>query len=258
MSSQLKVEKRGHTVILTMNNPPANTWTPESLGYLQQVIAELNADRENYALVLASESEKFFSAGADLTRFHHDDTGAAYEFIKAFGVAFGALANYQGVSVAAITGFAMGGGLECALACDIRVAEEQAQMALPECTVGLLPGGLGTQHLPWLIGEGWAKRMILLGERVKADKALEIGLVQEVVPTGKALEKALELTAKVANQSPSSVRVCKELIMSARHRSLDSGFQFERDRFMDLWGMADQKEGVAAFVEKRKPEWKNR
>ena len=151
----------------------------------------------------------------------------------------------------------MGGGLECALACDIRVAEEQAQMALPECTVGLLPGGLGTQHLPWLVGEGWAKRMILLGERVKAQQALEIGLVQEVVPTGQALDKALELAAKVEGQSPPSVRVCKQLIMSARQRPLQSGFQFERDGFMDLWGMADQKEGVAAFVEKRKPAWKN-
>ncbi len=257
MTELLKVEKRGRTAILTMNNPPANTWTPESLAYLEQVVTELNGDKENFALILASDSEKFFSAGADLTRFNHDDSGAAFDFIKAFGTAYEALANYQGVSIAAITGFAMGGGLECALACDIRIAEEQAQMALPECTVGLLPGGLGTQHLPWLIGEGWAKRMILLGERVKAAKAEQIGLVQEVVPTGKALEKALELAAKVENQSPTSVRICKALTMSSRERPLNSGFKFERDAFMDLWGSQDQKEGVAAFVEKRKPEWKN-
>ena len=258
MSDLLKVEKRGTTTILTMNNPPANTWTPESLAYLKQVVEDLNADKDNYSLILASDNEKFFSAGAELKQFNHDDGGEAYNFIKAFGVAFDALTNYEGVSIAAITGFAMGGGLECALACDIRIAEEQAQMALPECTVGLLPGGLGTQHLPWLIGEGWAKRMILLGERVKADKAEQIGLIQEVVPTGKALEKALELAAKVDKQSPTSVRICKSLTMSARHRSLDSGFKFERERFMDLWGSEDQKEGVAAFVEKRSPEWKNK
>jgi len=257
MSELLKVEKRGRTAILTMNNPPANTWTPESLAYLQQVVEELNADKENYALILTSESEKFFSAGADLTRFNHDNSGDAFDFIKAFGVAFEALTHYEGVSIAAITGFAMGGGLECALACDIRIAEEQAQMALPECTVGLLPGGLGTQHLSWLIGEGWAKRMILLGERVKAAKAEQIGLIQEVVPTGTALEKALELTAKVEKQSPTSVRICKKLTMSSRERGLSSGFKYERDAFMDLWGSQDQKEGVAAFVEKRSPEWKN-
>ena len=257
MSDLLKVEKRGSVAILTMNNPPANTWTPDSLAFLKQTIEELNADKENYSLILASDSEKFYSAGAELTRFNHDDGGEAYDFIKSFGIAFGALTNYQGVSFAAITGFAMGGGLECALACDIRIAEEHARMALPECTVGLLPGGLGTQHLPWLIGEGWAKRMILLGEHVKADKAEQIGLVQEVVPTGKALEKALELAAKVDKQSPTSVRICKALTMSSRERPLNSGFTFERDAFMDLWGSQDQKEGVAAFVEKRSPEWKN-
>jgi len=257
MSDLLKLEKRGHTAIITLNNPPANTWTPESLNYLQKIVGELNADPENYALIIASESEKFFSAGADLSRFNHDDKAQAFEFIGAFGAANESLTQYQGVSIAAITGFAMGGGLETALACDIRIAEEQAQMALPECTVGLLPGGLGTQLLPWLVGEGWAKRMILLGERIKAPKAEQIGLVQEVVPTGQALTKALELAAKVEGQSPTSVRVCKELIMSARERPLNSGFSIEREVFVKLWDTQDQKEGVGAFIEKRKPNWKN-
>jgi len=257
MSDLLKLEKRGHTAIVTLNNPPANTWTPESLNYLREIVGELNADPENYALIIASESEKFFSAGADLSRFNHDDKAQAFEFIGAFGAANESLTQYQGVSIAAITGFAMGGGLETALACDIRIAEEQAQMALPECTVGLLPGGLGTQLLPWLVGEGWAKRMILLGERIKAPKAEQIGLVQEVVPTGQALTKALELAAKVEGQSPTSVRVCKELIMSARERPLSSGFSIEREVFVKLWDTQDQKEGVGAFMEKRKPNWKN-
>ena len=257
MSDLLKLEKRGHTAIITFNNPPANTWTPESLNYLEQIVGELNADKENYALVLTSESEKFFSAGADLNGFNHDDKGKAFTFAGAFGSAFEALANYQGVSIAAITGFAMGGGLEVALSCDIRVCEEQAQMALPEASVGLLPSGLGSQQLSWLIGEGWAKRMILLGERIKAPKAEQIGLVQEVVATGKALEKALELAKKVENQSPTSVRYCKELIMAARDGDINSAFAKERELFVQLWDTQDQKEGVGAFVEKRKPEWKN-
>jgi enoyl-CoA hydratase/carnithine racemase len=258
MSDALILEKRGHTAIITMNNPPANTWTPESLNELKDLVEALNADKENYALIIASDSEKFFSAGADLSRFNHDDKAQAFEFINAFGSANEALTNYEGVSIAAITGFAMGGGLETALACDIRIAEEQAQMALPECTVGLLPGGLGTQQLPWLIGEGWAKRMILLGERVKADKAEQIGLVQEVVPKGKGLEKALELAAKVEGQSPTSVRFCKQLSMAARGQTLNSAFTMERELFVKLWDTEDQKEGVNAFMEKRKPEWKNK
>src|SRR5690606_22001475 len=163
-----------------------------------------------------------------------------------------------GVSIAAITGYAMGGGLEVALACDFRIAEQQAQMALPEAAVGLLPCGLGSQHLPWLVGEAWAKRMILLGERLKADKALEIGLIQETVDTGTVLDKAVELAEKVAKQSPTSVRYCKELIMAARTQPMGRAFSLERELFVKLWDSEDQKEGVAAFVEKRAPEWKNR
>jgi enoyl-CoA hydratase/carnithine racemase len=254
----LLLEKRGHTAIVTMNNPPANTWTPESLRQLADIIAELNADSDNYALIIASQSEKFFSAGADLNRFNHDDQGKAFEFISAFGNAFEALANYRGVSIAAITGFAMGGGLEVALSCDFRLCETQAKMALPEAGVGLLPGGLGTQQLAWLVGETWAKRLILLGDRLDAKKALEIGLVEEVVETGNVLTRALELAKQVENQSPTSVRYCKQLIQAARSQPMSSAYALERELFVKLWDTADQKEGVAAFIEKRKPQWKNR
>ena len=254
----LLLEKRGHTAIITLNNPPANTWTPESLKQLEKIVGELNADAENYALIITSQSEKFFSAGADLKRFNHDDKAQAFTFISAFGSAFEALAKYNGVSIAAITGFAMGGGLEVALSCDFRIAETQAKMALPEAAVGLLPGGLGSQQLAWLVGETWAKRLILLGERVDAEKALQIGLIEEIVPTGTVLERALEMAKQVENQSPTSVRYCKQLIMAARNQPLSTAYTLEREMFVKLWDTEDQKEGVAAFVEKRKPQWKNR
>lgn len=257
MSDLLKLEKRGHIAIVTFNNPPANTWTKDSLRHLERIVHELNDDKNNYALILTSDSEKFYSAGADLNQFNHDDKGKSFESALAFGEAFTALTEYRGVSIAAITGYAMGGGLEVALCCDVRICEEQAQMALPEAAVGLLPSGLGSQHLSWLVGEQWAKRMILLGERLKSDKALAIGLVSEVVPTGTVLEKALELAAKVENQSPTSVRFCKELIMTARNGDLNAAFFKERELFVKLWDTQDQKEGVSAFLEKRKPEWKN-
>jgi len=257
MSNLLKLEKRGHVAIVTMNNPPANTWTPESLKSLKTIVSELNDDSENYSLIVASESEKFFSAGADLNRFNHDDKAQSFEFSLAFGEAFEALTNYQGVSIAAITGFAMGGGLEVALSCDVRICEEQAQMALPEAAVGLLPCGLGSQQLSWLIGEAWAKRMMLLGERIKADQAEKIGLVSEVVATGSVMEKALELAAKVENQSPTSIRYCKSLIMEARGGDINAAFSKEREQFVKLWDTKDQKEGVSAFIDKRKAQWKN-
>ena len=257
MSDALKLDIQGHTAVLTFNNPPAHTWTPESLNELADIVEKLNADKDNYALVLTGDGEKFFSAGADLNRFNHDDKGKSFEFANAFGHGFETLANYNGVSIAAINGYAMGGGLEVALSCDIRIAEEHAQMALPEASVGLLPCGLGSQQLSWLVGEQWAKRMILLGERLKADKALEIGLVSEVVEKGAAVAKAVELAGNVQKQSPTSVRYCKQLIMAARETTINPVYTAEREMFVKLWDTQDQKEGVGAFVEKRAPEWKN-
>jgi enoyl-CoA hydratase/carnithine racemase len=161
------------------------------------------------------------------------------------------------VSIAAINGYAMGGGLEVALACDLRIAETQAQMALPEATVGLLPCAGGTQNLPWLVGEGWAKRMILCGERVDAATAERIGLVEQVVATGEARNAALALAAKVAKQSPSSVTACKGLIQAARSNPMKHALPAERELFVDLFNTQDQREGVNAFLEKRAPHWKN-
>src|SRR5436305_753424 len=188
----IRHEIRGHTAFITLDNPPANTWTPEGLDALEALISQLEADRAIYAAVIGGAGEKFFSAGADLKHFQ-GDKAASRRFIARFGAAFEALMNARFVTIAAINGYAMGGGLECALACDIRIAEAHAQMALPEPAVGLLPAGCGTQNLPWLVGEGWAKRMILTNERVDAPTAQRIGLVQEVVEKGKSLAAATAL-----------------------------------------------------------------
>lgn len=255
--TQLKVRREAHTAIVTIANPPANTWTAAGLESLKRLVTDLNADRDIYALVITGEGSKFFSAGADLKAFASGDKAAARHMARRFGEAFETLSAFRGVSIAAINGYAMGGGLECALACDIRIAEEQAQMALPEAGVGLLPCAGGTQNLPWLVGEGWAKRMILCGERVNAATALDIGLVEQVVPTGEALNTALQLAAQAARQSPSSIAACKTLIQGARANPLKQLLPVERELFVDLFDTLDQKEGVNAFLEKRKPEWRN-
>jgi enoyl-CoA hydratase/carnithine racemase len=254
----IKHELKGHTAFITIDNPPANTWTPESLRAFETLIAELNADRGVYAAVITGAGGKFFSAGADLKSFAGDKVVARH-FIARFGSAFEALMNARFVTIAAINGYAMGGGLECTLACDVRIAEEHAQMALPEPAVGLLPAGCGTQMLPWLVGEGWAKRMILTNERVDAPTALRIGLVQEVVARGQALESATAMAERVATLSPRAVESCKSLIHNARNGiPRRAGLALERERFMDLFDYDDTSEGVDAFLGKRKPEWKNR
>ncbi len=256
-SEKLLVEVRGHTVLATINNPPANTWDEESLGAMAQLVKDCNEDKEVYAIVVTGSGEKFFSAGADLKLFADGDKGVARSMAENFGAAFEALSQFRGVTIAAVNGYAMGGGLECALACDIRIAEQHAQMALPEATVGLLPCGGGTQNLPWVVGEGWAKRMILCGERVDAQTALRIGLVEEVVDAGQSLGRALSLAEGVGKQAPPAVSACKTLIQRARETDISSSYGPERDAFVGLFDTADQKEGVNAFLEKRSPDWVN-
>lgn len=253
----LLLRREGQTAVVTLDNPPAHTWTADSLSALTRLVADLNADPEVRVLVITGGGEKFFSAGADLKLFASGDKAVAATMARRFGQAFEALAAFEGVSIAAINGYAMGGGLECALSCDLRVAEEHAVMALPEATVGLLPCAGGTQWLTRAVGESWAKRMVLLGERVNAETALKIGLVEEVVPKGEALKRALALAEQVVRQSPGAVRACKQLIHAARSGSAQGGLILERELFIDLFDTEDQREGVNAFLEKRTAAWRN-
>ena len=253
----LQLEKHGHTAVVTLANPPAHTWTADSLVGLARLVRDLDADRDIVALVITGAGEKFFSAGADLKLFADGDAGVASTMARRFGEAFETLSAFRGVSIAAINGYAMGGGLECALACDLRVAEEHAVMALPEASVGLLPCAGGTQWLAWTAGEAWAKRMILLGERVDAATALRIGLVDDVVARGGALARALAMAEQVARQSPGAVRACKQLIHGARSASPQQALVREREAFVGLFETQDQREGVAAFLGKRAPVWRN-
>lgn len=255
--ANLGVERHGHTVQITLQNPPAHTWTEQSLAALGELVADLERERDVYALVITGDGPKFFSAGADLKLFADGDQATARRMAQRFGEAFEALAAFRGVTIAAINGYAMGGGLECALACDVRIAEEHAQLALPEASVGLLPCAGGTQNLARLVGEGWAKRMILCGDRITAEQALRIGLVEEVVPTGQSLPTALALAAKAARQSPSSVAACKTLIQAGRTQPTQHALPLERERFVSLFDTQDQKEGVQAFLEKREASWRN-
>ncbi|HCH69289.1 MAG TPA: enoyl-CoA hydratase [Colwellia sp.] len=258
-SSQfLTVEIIKNTAVVTFNNPPAHTWTQQSLTDLRDLVLTLNEDKNIYALVLNGSGDKFFSAGADLNVFAEGCKKVAKEMSDIFGEAFETLSNFRGVSISAINGYAMGGGLEVALACDIRVVEDHAVLALPEASVGLLPCAGGTQNLAILVGEGWTKRMILCGERVDAATALRIGLAEEVFAKGEGKSAAIALAARVAKQSPVAVAACKTLIQKNRAMPIALALPQERQAFIDLFDSEDQKEGVQAFLDKRKPVWQNK
>lgn len=254
-TDKIQVKLLNHTAQITINNPPANTWDTESLTGLKQVVETLNTLPEVIAIAIHGQGDKFFSAGADLKQFAEGNKTKASVVANAFGEAFETLANFNGITIAAINGYAMGGGLECALSCDMRIIEQQAQVALPEATVGLLPCAGGTQRLSWLIGEAWASKMILLGDRMNAETAVQTGLALEVVETGQALDHALALAEKISKQSPDAVRACKRLLNKARESAIQAGLEAERSEFVDLIGEKNQLEGTNSFLEKRKPTW---
>ncbi|SKD04431.1 short chain enoyl-CoA hydratase [Burkholderia sp. CF099] len=255
----LQHDGEGSLALITLSRPPANAFTPEGLLDLQSIVERLNDDLTVRAIVITGQGPKFFSAGADLNTFADGNKEIARLAAARFGAAFEALQNARAVVIAAINGYAMGGGLECALACDIRIAERHAQLALPETAVGLLPAGCGTQTLPWLVGEGWAKRIICTGERVSAETALRIGLVEEVVETGAAREAAIAMAQRVTRLSPLAVTYSKQLIHQSRKGvPRSAALAVERERFVDLFSDPDQKEGVNAFLEKRAPHWHKR
>jgi enoyl-CoA hydratase/carnithine racemase len=253
---ELDTDATGGIVTITLNRPPANAWSREGLRQLRSTVLSLNDDKRVRAIIVTGQGPKFFSAGADLNAMADGDKAVARDVAQCFGEAFATLQEARAVVIAAINGYAMGGGLECALSCDIRIAERHAQMALPEASVGLLPAGCGTQTLPWLVGEGWAKRMILTNERVDADTALRIGLVEEVVDTGASLAKAREMAARVAGLSPEGVAYSKQLVHAARQGvPRHAALALEREKFVDLFDSPNQREGVNAFLEKRQPRW---
>lgn len=256
MMTRIHVEYHGHAALLTLDHAPANTLTLHGLQAFQRLLAEVASHPEVVVLVLSGQGVKFFCAGADLKQFAGDDKVLARDVVEAFAQAFDTLVTFPGVTIAVINGYAMGGGLELALACDIRIAEQHAVLALPEASVGLLPCAGGTQRLTELVGQGWAKRMILCGEQVSATQGYEIGLVEQVVSTGQGIGAAKRMASHAMAQSPAALRACKELINQGRRRPRDEVLPMEREAFLALFDDPNQQEGVQAFLEKRAPEWR--
>lgn len=255
MAKYLKLERLGQSAIVTINNAPANLWTVDGLNEFTQLIKDLEADSGIRALVLTGAGDSYFSAGADVNQLAGGGVTTAEKVLDAFNTAFAALRNYRGVTVAAVNGYALGGGLECALSCDYLVVERGAQLGMPEAQLGLLPFAGGTKMLADKVGVAWAKRLILGGEVISADKAYEIGLAEEIVDQGLAKIVAVSLANKVAAQAPGVVALARKLIEAAPNQSLDQHLVQLRHVALSLAGQAEQQEGISAFLGKRSPKW---
>jgi enoyl-CoA hydratase len=224
---------------------------------MDALLAEVSGRSDIKVLILTGEG-KAFVAGADISEMADKTKTAARKFSAAGQKTLRALELLDKVVIAAVNGFALGGGCELALACDIRFAAESARFGQPEIDLGITPGFGGTQRLPRALGMGWAKYLCLSGRSIRADEALRIGLVQAVFPCKSLMDEAMKLAGELAAKSPLAMRYCKSALHYSRDVDIDTGQEIERDLFSLCFASEDQTEGMAAFLEKRKPEFKGR
>ncbi|WP_029039969.1 enoyl-CoA hydratase/isomerase family protein [Cucumibacter marinus] len=245
---------------VTLNRPEAlNAIDPETQSELAAIWARIDSDPAIRVGIVTGAGNKAFSTGADLKKTRQADAPFAASI-------FGDEPDFNPVDgmdiakpmIAAINGYALGGGLEMALACDIRIASENARFGLPEVTVGTIPGAGGTQRFARIVGQSNAMRMLLTGDIIEADEALRIGLVSAVVAPGQLIGAARDIATRIAANAPLAVRAVKRLALAGADMSLDAGLMAERQAWGLIRDTEDRAEGRAAFAEKRSPEFKGR
>lgn len=252
------LEKENHIAIVTINRPKAlNALNSETLKELDIVVDELEKDDNIYAVVLTGAGEKAFVAGADITEMKDLNTMEGRKFSILGNKVFRRIENLEKAVIAAIPGFALGGGCELSMACDIRIATEKAKFGQPEVGLGITPGFGGTQRLARHVGMGIAKELIFTGRIVKADEALRIGLVNKVVEPEKLMEEARAMANQIAANAPIAVKLSKAAINRGMQCDIDTALMYEAEAFGECFSTLDQKEGMTAFVEKRDKEFKN-
>ena len=249
----LLYEKKGKIAYITINRPEAlNALNPETYQELSQALLDFRDDAESWVVIITGAGEKAFCAGADLKEMVPVLEGLRNEWWRLPPTIMRGLELWKPV-IAAINGFALGGGLELALACDLRIAAENASFGLPEVTLGLIPGWGGTQRLPRAITKAKAAELLFLGQRIDAQEAYRIGLVNKVVPQSQLLSGAQEWAERLCEIPPLAVSAAKEAMMKGLDISLEEGLGLETKLEDFLFTTEDSKEGRAAWQEKRKP-----
>lgn len=250
-----KVE--GELAIITINRPKAlNALNSQTLVELGTVINEVSQSKEVKVVIITGSGEKAFVAGADIKEMKDLNALQGKDLARLAQKAFSAIEHMPQMVIAAVNGFALGGGCELASACDIRLASTKAKFGQPEVTLGITPGFAGTQRLPRLVGRGIAKEMISTGDMIDAQEAYRIGLVNKVYSPEELLPKAIEMASKIASRGPVAVSLSKAAVNDGMNMDTESAYKYEADIFGLCFATEDQKEGMTAFVEKRKAEFK--
>lgn len=252
MYKTLRYEKRGALGVLTIHRPEKmNALSMELTGELKKLLDAVESDEELLVLILTGAGEKAFVAGADIQELADRDAAEGLRISKERQEIFARIENFRIPVIAAVNGYALGGGLELALACSIRICSENALFGAPEVKLGIIPGDGGTQRLPRLVGAGRAMEMILTGDPIDAREAFRIGLVNRVFPVESLMEKAVEMARTIASRPPLAVRFAKEAVNQSTEGG-SAGYALESSLHALACTTEDKKEGVAAFLEKRK------
>jgi enoyl-CoA hydratase len=243
---------------LTINRPDKrNALNQATRDEILHVLDSLERSADSRVLIITGAGDKAFIAGADIAEFEGRTALTQRESMKGRRI-FDAVEEFPKPVIAMINGFCLGGGMELALACDIRIASDTAKLGQPEVNLGIIPGGGGTQRLTRLVGEGKAMELILTGDLIDAAEAKSIGLVNDVVPSAELLSRVLALAGRIAEKSPIALQMAKEAVKTASRMNLREGLDRETDLFSITFGSEDKAEGVRAFLEKRKPDFKGR
>lgn len=252
--ASILVETHGKTGLITINRPQALNALNHAL--MSELMDALDAfdHAEAIGAMVITGSEKAFAAGADIKEMA--DKSALQMSREDHIAVFGRIRAIRKPVIAAVSGWALGGGCELALSCDMIVASDTAKFGLPEITLGVIPGAGGTQRLVRAVGKAFAMEMILNDRKINAQEALHFGLVNRVVPAGEYLNEALKLAEEIAARAPLAIRAAKRAINHSYESFLKDGLDEEKQIFYNLFNSVDQKEGMSAFAEKRKPQWK--
>ncbi|ERM91733.1 crotonase [Caldanaerobacter subterraneus subsp. yonseiensis KB-1] len=254
---EVKIEKGIATI--TINRPKAlNALNTETLEELENVLEVLQNDDEVKVIVITGAGEKAFVAGADISEMKDMSVFEAKKFAELGQKVFRKIELMKKPVIAAVNGYALGGGCELALACDIRIASRNAKFGQPEVGLGIIPGFGGTQRLPRIVGVSKAKELIYTGDMIDAEEALRIGLISKVVEQDKLLEEAYGIAKKIMSKGLVAVSLAKEAINKSLEVDIDSGMEYEANAFAMCFGTQDQKEGMVAFLEKRAPKFEGR
>ena len=253
------VEKEGHITILTINRPKAlNALNSETLNDLYKAVCEIEQDENTYVVILTGYGEKAFVAGADISEMKDFNREKGQYYGELGNRVFRRIEKMDKPVIASIPGFALGGGCELAMACDIRIASEKAKFGQPEVSLGITPGFGGTQRLSRTVGEGKAKELIYTGDIIKADEALRIGLINKVVEHEKLMDETKIIANKIASNAPIAVQLCKDAINRGMQVDIDEALTIESEDFGKCFDTEDQKEGMSAFIERREKDFKNK